>query len=426
MKHLLMIIPFFPPAAGGGVYRALSFVRYLEGYGWRPTVVAPDGYAYWIVDESLLDDIPGSCDVHRTRTLSGQYVLRRLRGGSRGGSPVRSSRSFRILRRLGAALLVPDTYVGWYPFARRVADRLVRQRRFDAVFSTSPPETGHMVALHIHKSSGLPWVADFRDPWTNLYVLPPASRFHARVHDSLEKKVCTSAWVVVTNREHKEQLEAKYPGMNPPRVIPNGYDHAKLEAYADLRPSGDRCRILHAGTLSEKRSAAAFLSGLKIFLDGDPGAAHRVQVMFVGPREDENDVMVRRLGLEDVVEFRDTVPHGESLKLVHTSHVLLMIALEHRIPGKFFEYVGARRPILALAAEGELKDLVVRLRRGEVAPADDPRRIAEAIGRLVGRFTAGTLDRDYDLSVVAEYRRDRLTADLAQCLDGLVNRGATT
>lgn len=114
------------------------------------------------------------------------------------------------------------------------------------------------------------------------------------------------------------------------------------------------------------------------------------------------------------------------MKLVHTSHVLLMIALAHRIPGKFFEYVGARRPILALAAEGELKDLVVRLRRGEVAPADDPWRIAEAIARLVGRFTAGTLDRDYDLSPVAEFRRDRLTADLAECLDLLVHRGATS
>ncbi len=420
-----MIIPFFPPAAGGGVYRALSFVRYLDRYGWRPTVIAPDGYAYWIVDESLLNDVPSSCDVHRTKTLSGQYVLRRLRRGIRPGPAVRSSRAFGVLRKLGAAVLVPDTYIGWYPFARRTARRLLAERRFDAIFSTSPPETSHLIALGLHRSSGLPWLADFRDPWTNLYVLAPSTPLHARIHASLERNVCTAASVVVTDRQHKNALEARFPGMRPPRIIPNGYDHAQFEDYVHLRPSGDRCRILHMGTLSDKRSAAAFLAGLRIFLDSEPAAAKRIEVLFVGPREDENDSIARQLVLDGVVKFRDTVPHTESLRLAHTSHILLMIALPHNNPGKFFEYVGARRPILALVSDGELKDLVVRLRRGEVAPADDPQGIAARIGEMYARYAAGTLDRDYDLSIVSEFRRDRLTADLAECLDALLKRGET-
>jgi glycosyltransferase involved in cell wall biosynthesis len=404
------------------VHRALSFVKYLQDYGWRPTVIAPDGYAYWIVDESLLADVPKSCEVHRTRIVSGQYVLRLLGGGAGPQrSSVRSGRAFRVLRWLGAALLVPDTYVGWRPFAQRAGKRLLATRKFDAIFSTSPPETGHMIAMDFHKSSGLPWLADFRDPWTNLYVLRPVTPVHARIHDALEKKVCTEATVVVTTGEHRDQLLSKVPEMKPARVIHNGYDHAKFAAYADLRPSGERCRILHSGTLSEKRSAGAFLLGLKMFLDGAPEAASRIEVLFVGPREDENDAMVRKLGLERTVVFRDTVPHGESLKLLHISHVLLMLALPHRIPGKFFEYVGARRPILALAS-GELAGLVTRLRRGEVAPADDPRQIAGSIERMYARFADGTLDHAYDLSVVDEFRRDRLTGKLAECLDELVQR----
>jgi glycosyltransferase involved in cell wall biosynthesis len=242
---------------------------------------------------------------------------------------------------------------------------------------------------------------------------------HKRIHLALEKKVCINAMVVVTNRRHKEQLQERFPGMSPPRVISNGYDHRKFEAYSNLAPPDDRCRVLHTGMLTHKRNAATFLEGLKIFLDSDPRAVERLEVLLVGPREDENDRMVQRLGLESVVSFRDTVPHDESLRLAHASHILLVIALEHQMPGKFFEYIGARRPILAIVRDGEVRDIVSRLRRGEIASIDNSQEIAERIGMLYAKYFAGTLESDYDLSVVPDYQRDKLTATLAACLNDL-------
>ncbi|MDH3214727.1 MAG: glycosyltransferase [Candidatus Krumholzibacteria bacterium] len=427
MKDLLMIVPFFPPHGGGGVYRALSFVRYLEKYGWRATVISPRADSYWVSDESLLDDVPSSCRVYRTRTLSGQFLLRFLQRGLKGhGSQTRSSRRFGLLRTLGSFVLVPDTYVGWYPFAVRVGRRLLGRGRFDAIFSTSPPETSHLIAHELHRSSAIPWVADFRDPWTHLYVLQTPTLIHSRIHERLERKVCTNASVVVTNRSHKDLLQKKYPEMKSIQIISNGYDHMKFEAYSQVEPPSEICRIFHAGMLTERRSAVAFLQGVRLFLNRQPEAARRLRVLFVGPREDENDLNVRRLQLDEVVEFRDTVPHAESLRLAHSSHILLLIALPHQMPGKFFEYLGARRPVLALVSEGEVSDLVLGLKRGEVTSMTDPVGIADKIRGLYGKYVTGTLEKDYDLSVVREFQRETLTAKLAEYLDSLHSGGRTS
>jgi glycosyltransferase involved in cell wall biosynthesis len=427
MKNLLMIIPFFPPMAGGGVYRPLGFVKYLEQYGWRVTVIAPNPSAFWITDETLLEEIPSSCDIYRTATLSGQYVLSLVWGsrGNSGAPQVRSSRRFQRIRKLSAFALVPDTYLGWYPFAVHEGRRILRTKPIDAIYSTSPPETSHLIGAKLSAFSGKPWVADFRDPWMNLYLMPPPTRLHERLHQALEKRVCTRASVVVTTRWHEALLAKKYPTAGNVRIIPNGYDHEKLDAFSNLAPPDDRFRILHAGMLTQKRSAVPFLKGLKIYLDRSPESRRRFEVRFVGPREDESEIESARLALDDIVEFPDTVSHVETLKMERTSHILLLV--KHRnpvyhgmVPGKLYEYVGAARPILALAPEGEVKDIVNGLGRGEVAPLDSPEQIADRIGEMYDRFLSGTLDRDYNLAPVDEFRRDRQAGELAGHLDSLL------
>jgi glycosyltransferase involved in cell wall biosynthesis len=230
-----------------------------------------------------------------------------------------------------------------------------------------------------------------------------------------------NATVVVTNHRYKEQLQRRYPAMQPAVVITNGYDHVKFGKYSESLPSDGVCRILHAGMLTDQRNGAAFLRGVRIFLDGEPNAAENLEVMFVGAREDENDRLVREFDLERIVKIHDGVSHDDSLKLMHSSDILLVIALPHQMPGKFFEYVGARKPILAVVSDGEIKDIVERLKRGEVAAADDPEKIAARLKLMYAKHTAGTLMTDYDLSEVPEYQRERLTATLAKCLNELTS-----
>ncbi|MEJ2722867.1 MAG: glycosyltransferase [bacterium] len=355
MKNLLMIVPFFPPNAGGGVYRPLNFVKYIERFGWRTTVVTPRAESFWITDGALVDQVPPGCDVRRTRTLSGQAILSAVRRGRERPreAGVRSSRAFAAMRKIGAAFLIPDTYIGWYPFAVREGRRVLGEKRIDAIYSTSPPETSHLIADKLHELSGLPWVADFRDPWMNLHLLPRPTRWHDSLHERLERKVCSRASVVVTNRWHHELLRERYPGLKRIAIIPNGYDPAEMESVAHVAPPEEEFQIVHAGMLTQKRSAAPFLKGLQMFLDANPGAARRCRVMFIGPRESDNDREAERLGLTGVVAFRGAVAHDEALKIEKASHILLLIKHSNPlydgiVPGKLFEYIGLCRPILAL------------------------------------------------------------------------------
>jgi glycosyltransferase involved in cell wall biosynthesis len=433
MKRVLMIVPFFPPNAGGGVYRPLSFVKYLGGYGWATAVLTMDAESYWIRDEGLLDQVPADCPVRRTGSASGQAVLSRLghrSGRPREGAPqIRSSKRFGFLRKVGAAALVPDTYLGWYPFAVREGMAMLREQRFDAIYSTSPPETSHLVALRLAASTRLPWIADFRDPWMNLHLLPTPTPFHRRLHETLERRVCARASaVVVATPWHRELLARKYPDLAPAELIRNGYDPADIESVADVVPRGDCFQILHAGMLTQTRSAVGFLEAVRVFLDRVPEAREECRVMFLGPRESRNDEAARELGLEDVVVFRDTAPHSETLKLERASHILVLIKhanplYDGLVPGKLYEYIGVGRPILALAPDGEAAAIIRAHRRGEVVPQEDPGKIADALGVMYGGYRAGKLDTEYDLSPVGEYRRDVLAGKLAERLGALAEGG---
>jgi len=419
-----MIVPFFPPMGGGGVYRSLAFVRYLSTHGWQATVVAPRGDAFWIRDESLAAKIPEDVRVVRTATWSGQGVLASARG-TRGPSATRSSRGFGLARRAGSVLLVPDTYLGWYPFAVRAALREARATKFDAVYSTSPPETSHLVGDVVHRRAALPWVADFRDPWMNLRLLDPPTPVHARLHRRLEARVCEHASaVVVTTRWHEAVLRHEYPRVRVARVA-NGYDGEEARTVASLAPAARPMRIVHAGMLTQKRSATAFLEALAKFFERRPEARSDLEVRFVGAREDESERAAARLGLGDRVYFESSLPHDEVLRLERQAHVLLLIKhadsrYDGLVPGKLYEYIGVARPVLALAPQGEARGLVESLRRGETAGPADVDDIARQLDVLYGRYRDGSLERAYDLSPAPDFERSRQAGELARILDACV------
>lgn len=427
VKHLLMIVPFFPPMGGGGVYRPLSFVRHLPEHGWRTTVIAPRGDAFWIRDESLAAKIPADCRVVRTATLSGQGILSATRAPGTA-APARSTRGFSFARRAGAALLVPDTYAGWFPFALSAALREARASAFDAVLSTSPPETSHLVGDAVGARTGLPWIADFRDPWMNLRLLDPPSPLHARIHRALEARVCRRARaVVVTTRWHEAVLRAAYPHARITR-LPNGYDGDDVRSVANVEPGDGVMRIVHAGMLTQKRSATPFLEALASLFARRPEARASIEVDFLGAREDESERAVARLALADRVHFRGSVAHDEALRAERRAHVLLLIKhadsrYDGLVPGKLYEYVGLARPVLALAPPGEARSLVESLARGETASPDDVAAIERKIERLYDLFRAGALDRSYRLSAAPEFDRSHQAGELARVLDACAAEG---
>jgi len=415
-KRLLMIVNFFPPAAGGGVYRPLSFVKYLSRAHWEITVVTPRPGEFWISDPGLEAQIPPGVRVVRTGSLSGLRALNVLRGGRSR----RSSGGFGFLRSMGELFLVPDTYVGWVPFALRAAAELCREERFDLVYSTSPPDSSHLVARRISRRFGIPWIADFRDPWISLHLRRPPTPLHLSWHRRLEREVMEAEAVLVTTRWHGETLRASYPDARIERV-PNGYDDEDFKGLEGIGRPARPFTILHGGMLTLGRSIGPFLEGLSLFCREHPASRDDIRVIFLGSRESKNEELAARSGLGEVVSFEDNVSHSECVRLECSSHVLLLLKHDDDryrglVPGKLYEYLGARRPVLAVVPEGEAADIVRDNRRGEVAPIGDARAIADRISGMYGHFMDGSLESAFSLAELPGFTRRRAAARLGEIM----------
>jgi len=421
-----MVINFFPPAAGGGVYRPLSFVRHLSVSDWDVTVLTPAPGEFWIEDPSLLEKVPENVRIVRTRSLSGQRVINRLRGGARGeGGSLRSTSGFGLLRKIADFFLFPDTYIGWYPFAVRAAVGLMKKEKFDAVYSTSPPDSSHFVARNLSRTFRVPWVADFRDPWINLYLKRPPTPVHRAIHNRLQSRVFEADRLLVTTDWHLKVLKDDFHLDNVVKIA-NGYDEDDFSGTESITPVSERFEILHCGMLTLGRTSRPFLSGLARFLERNPSASNRIHVSFIGARESKNEYWVRRFSLENVVSFENNLPHDECIKRERGAHVLLLIKHDDPmytglVPGKLYEYIGARRPVLAVVPGGEAAQTVRRLRRGEVADISDPSDVAQKIDKMYTLYTLGQLDLSYDLSTVDAFTRRVQAQKLLEVLDELVS-----
>jgi len=424
-RKLLMLINFFPPAGGGGVYRPLSFVKYLSRMGWDITVITPKPGEFWISDPSLEQQVPEEVRVVRTGSLSASRILGMLRGRSAGQpAGARSSGRFEAMRKAGEFFLLPDTYTGWQPFAVKAASQLCREERFDALYSTSPPDSTQLAGLKISSRFGIPWLADFRDPWISLYLRAPVSSVHRSILEGMERRVAQGAdTVAVATQWQRSELARKMPSCNVVR-IPNGYDEEDFAGESLVPPDGP-LRITHCGMLTLGRKSRVFLDGMSRFFDSVPGARRNVRIAFIGARESANEEL--DTGLAGAVTFEDNMPHAGCVDRERSSHLLLLIKHDDvqyngLVPGKLYEYIGARRPILALAPPGEAADLVSGLRRGEIAGPGDAGEVAAALERIYSAYSGGTLDEAYDLSPRPEFSRRTAAESLSRELELIADR----
>lgn len=347
--HLLMISYYFPPQGGIASVRALKFATHLPAFDWEPVVIAP---------------LKGSFDEDRSLSFSGISMLTsNLRPGQLFGGLVRENRGTsggsngtavvgRIAKRVRRWLYRPDGQIGWYPFAFTAARRAIRGNRFDAIFSSSPPITAHVVARRLRRETGLPWVAEFRDlwtPWGDLWNPWPSGMGRRERRDqALERSILVEASEVVTvSPGSAEFLRSR--GARRVSIVTNGFDPTD---YAELAPQ-DGTTATYLGTYYPDRqdlgTALRALGGLV----GD-AAFTRFRLRFVGKRPVGLGRVIAESGLEKFVECTGFVPHKEGLRYLSGSTLLLLAgpisaaneALRGNIPGKTFEYLGSRRPIL--------------------------------------------------------------------------------
>lgn len=437
-RRVLVVAYFFPPLGGGGVQRTLAFVRHLPAVGWTPIVLAPRDPGYEIRDPTLVDRLPADLEVHRSRSPEpwwpifrrAQSMLRRARGrqraGRRGEEPESSSdrrrpAGIRWSVRLAANVFFPDDHLSWLPFAAWSGAEIVRRRRVDVVFSTSPPVTGHLVAGLVSRVTGVPWVADFRDPWIGNAFLPQLSPVHRAAQRWLERWIVSSAVAVIAATPTlAASLRARYPERAAViHVITNGFDREELDPFRRSPEPSDRLRLVYSGS-AYGGVVAPFVAGLERFATARPDLASRLSVEFVGWLDADSrhriEALDRDASTAGIVTTVGHRPRAEALATVAGADAALYLLDDDPrkslfVGGKLYEYIGLGVPILAVVPAGDARWVLESLDWGIVADPD-PRSVCDGLIRLFEEPQASG-----DADPEGRFDRRRLTAELARVLD---------
>ena len=397
-RKLLILTYHFPPSAASGTFRMLGFVQHLPRFGWQCVVVAPPGLPWEPTDEVLLGRVPPETAVYRPPYPVG-WIWKPLRK------------------------LFP--WGAWLPFAAAGCYRAIRDHRPDAVLTSGPPHAIHLLGRHLHRRTGLPWVADFRDPW----VAGDPSQTSRKVpgwEARAEPSVMREADAIVVNTPGARDLLCHaYPRYAAKMTsITNGYDPESFEANSAPPLSGPTIEIVHAGEIYANRSPGPLLEAVRQ-LEAPALGGRTLRVRLIGnlanqKQQPEIEDMIRGAANASV-SVEGQVTYAQSIRAMVQADVLLLLDTPGRragVPAKLYEYIGANRPILALAEPDS--DVAWVLRESQlphrIAPPLDVEAIRRALTDLL-RDPATARCGGQDKPIQPRFTRERLAGELAAVLD---------
>ncbi|MGE0864402.1 MAG: glycosyltransferase [Vicinamibacterales bacterium] len=420
MKRVLFLAYLFPPIANSGTQRPLKFVKYLAQYGWQPTVVTAahaDGHR---VDEGMLADIPAGVRVVRVPMLNEQVgsAIRKWSGGTRLGGRLAESVCWRMRDRCRN----PDLYALWRPAARRAARRLMRDEPHDAIYATGFPWTTLLTGVDLSKASGLPLVADFRDPWAGEDLFR-SERPPSEEERPLERQVVEHAASVVTVAPTMtRRMVAAYPDLDAGKFVTifNGFDPADLGTPAPRTHS--TFRIVFAGVWKEGYNPSPLYDVIEWLKRSNPAALAGVEVIAAGFEPGE----AARRGLTGCISEVGVLSHQEAVSLMHSADILFLTngdgaRQQLGLPGKMYEYLATGRPVLALThPDGDAGRIIRQVGGGIAVSQEDPGQLLEVIRTacLNRALPTPPLDR----AALAMFERPNLARRLASLFDEVVSR----
>jgi hypothetical protein len=387
-------------------------------------------------DESLLAKIPSDVHVVRVPILEPYDIYRSFMGRGTAAIDVNVNKSGdqrrgwkeRLAEWIRATFFIPDARVGWMLTAVKAAKHLVDEHNITAIYSSSPPYTCALIARAVKRATGLPWVAGFRDPWTEFLTTPDRWFLPAAIDRSLERSVFTEADVVECAWTGIiDDAMWKYPLLDRSKFmhVPNGFDASDFPSVTYQR--NDRFTITYTGSMYGRRTPKAFLDALEYLADAGRLEPKDVHLRFVGRFGDEVHTMMDASRFASSIERIGYVPHEESVGYVMQSEASLLIVDDAKesaeiVPGKVYEYLGVGRPVIALAPRGSaIEDLIVQTRAGGCAPQSDVPAIAEIIGTFLDRWKQGMQITEPDASLIATYERRNAAKQLAEKLNQLTS-----
>tara|TARA_B100001250_G_scaffold81322_1_gene66939 strand:- start:185 stop:1477 length:1293 start_codon:yes stop_codon:yes gene_type:complete len=414
-RSALFVAYHYPPICSAGVTRSVSFIHYLREFG----------YSCQVLTTSAFGGSDGALRAWEPIAFYRWLFNREVRGGILD-SKNRTRRGFfsRVLRKL----LIPDVQVFWIPIAFFRGLHHIKTRKCDLIYSSFPPASGHLVAFLLHRYTGLPWTADFRDSW----IFDPLdtellkSKWRLALERYLENKVISNATViVVATEEIAKALRGTYPSCSAKiNVIYNGFD-SRIAPDSKVKLENDVLFLVHTGSFSyshAQRTPTQLFNALNMLLEEDSIWLKRIRVVLAGALSAEEKSAAAALVKVGIVRLEGVVDSDEVRTLQRMANVLLLI--DHvrpwpstNIPGKFFEYLAMRKPILSIGGDGAVQNLMWRLKAGRHVAGQDPEEILIALKEFYFAGKHGTLACQTDEAEIAQFHRRKETQQLANCFD---------
>ncbi len=420
LRNVLVIAYYFPPMGLSGVQRTLKFVKYLPQFGWQPTVLTVTPTGYYAQDYTLLEELhPHHVEVVRVGSLDPNRLFRR-----KGVVKMPSDRWRKIFTYISDLFFIPDNKIGWKRKAINAATKLFKQKKYDIIYSTAPPFTDFLIGVELHKIFKKPLVIDYRDPWHEYPYKYYPTPLHKLWNYKLEKKVLrASSRILVTGRRTKELIlkRFKFLRYNDVTILSHGFDPADFADDPKIHiEKSKRMRFAHAGVFYADRTPKHFLLALKDIFTARPNLKDEIELVLIGNLQDEYVEIIKSLGLDGNVTITGYLDHKHCIEYLKSSDVLwLTMNNDKQSPGKLYEYLGLRKPILACIPEGFIKQTLEEAEGNIIVAPTDVKAIAAAILQLYELHKQNKLPKPLD-EVVEKYNRIELTNELSKIFGFLV------
>lgn len=417
MKRLLIITYYWPPTGGSGVQRWVKFSKYLPQFGWQPVIYTPENPEQLAIDKSLLSDIPDCAEIIKTHISEPYEIYRRLtgsRGKAQEVNPLNAQKKSlgkRISLWLRGNLFIPDPRIWWVRPSVRFLTKYLREHPVDAVVTTGPPQSMHLIGRGLKRRLGVKWIADFRDPWTEMFYYKhlSLSRFSDRRHRRLEQSVLDEAdLVIAVSPPVARDFAAKTA--TPVKLITNGFDEDDFAAPVEPRTDG-KFTLVHTGLFASDGNPLNLWDALAAKCREDSAFRSRLQIRLAGKTDPEIISAIRERGLGDNLVNLGYLPHEQTVAEQRSADILLLPLRQEPeyakvLPGKIFEYIAARRPVLGIGQSDGAAAAVLRdAGAGEMFGWDEKEALMEFI-----------LASHPEPSGAEKYSRCRLTEKLVELL----------
>jgi len=433
MPKVLVFTYYWPPSGGPAVQRWLSLSSLLPQFGIEPIIITVDEkYAsYVLMDETLSDRIPEGLQVHKTRSFEVLSLYQKLMGKDKLPTAGFANESKpgvlqKLMRWIRGNFFFPDPRKGWNRYALQQAREIIEREEVKAVITAGPPQSTHLIGEQLKEQYGLFWLCDFHDAWTNVWYYDELkkSSWARKVDLKMEKRVLTKADNIITvGNQVKSDFAQKLGSDDKIRIHSMGYDDELFEEAANI-PS-DEFVITYTGTMADNYEPLAFFKAIRELKDNQKNL--NIKVRLVGLISDGITQIIKDLKLETLVTVTGYLPHKKAVAELKSSCLLLLVSpntpqAKMIIPGKIYEYMATRIPILNLATqETETARMIEDCSAGQTFTRNDIDGIKNFIQSLYGVWKDNPQGIQLQTREYRQYSRKREAEELANLLQQKIN-----